>query len=498
MNFNIFKTDFFTPYKAEIIVLLFFSMISLTGLALENVIITLLPVALLVSYLFFLNIKLGFYITAFIVPFSINVKYISVGISVNTPLDPFLFLLALSTIYKLLTKGVNRKILTHPLSILIVVFCCLLVSSSIYSSRPLISIRIILQTLTYIIPAYWGVIILSQEDPLFIKRVLKLVLFSFGIICFINFFRHSNYNFGRSYSWFIANPFYSDHTIYATMASFMIPIAFIFSVWYFRRNTFLFYYNLFLLLCCFSGLILSYSRAAMIGVLIAFCFYFYIRLKISWWVIILFFCSIVIFVILDREQLAMSVKRNRADSKTMKTNLADQVKSISNVSSDVSNLERLNRWNSALRMIKEHPYTGFGYGMYQFEYFPYQKASEMTQISVRNPQPVYHAGTGGTAHSEYLLLSSENGIFTGLIYVCLLITSVYYSIKNIALIPSSNQNYYLSFAIVMGITTYIVHGFFNNFLDTSKICFIFFAFLASITSINITLNNSKNTDIKHI
>lgn len=36
------------------------------------------------------------------------------------------------------------------------------------------------------------------------------------------------------------------------------------------------------------------------------------------------------------------------------------VSSISNVSTDPSNLERLNRWNCAYRMFQERPFIGWG------------------------------------------------------------------------------------------------------------------------------------------
>lgn len=259
-----------------------------------------------------------------------------------------------------------------------------------------------------------------------------------------------------------------------------------------------FLYFMMLFIMSSSGLILSYSRAAMLSVLVAFGLYIFIRLKLSWWIVAAAFAGMLIFSIANQEVIFMSLKRNQTESKTRKTNLSNQVKSITNVSNDVSNLERINRWNSALRMINERPLLGFGYGMYQYEYFPYQKESETTQISIRNPQAKYVAGTGGTTHSEYLLLSSENGVFSGITYIALLITAIVISIKNISNLPTDSFTYYLSIGIVMSITTYIVHGFFNNFLDVSKISFIFFALLASITSITITRTHRESADIASI
>jgi Lipid A core - O-antigen ligase and related enzymes len=495
LNFKKHIADYYSAFSKEYIFIIALSICSLIGLILEMTSLAVLPIGIIISLIVILNMKLGYYLTAFLLPFSINLNYDSLGITLNTPLEPLLLILVLTTVYRISIDGLPVAYIIHPLSILFFIFIGLLLLSSFFSTHLLVSLRMSLQTIAYLIPAYWGVLYLSKNDNTFLRKLFLLPLFSFSIICFINLYRHGQYNFARSFSWYIANPFYSDHTIYATMAALMIPIAFVCMLWYFRKSSTRFFYFMLLFLLCTSGLIFSYSRAAMLSVLIAFCLFFYIRLKISWWVLAAVFVLALVISIANQDTLLMSIKRNQTESKTFKTDITQQVKSITNVRNDVSNLERINRWNSALRMIKERPFLGFGYGTYQYEYFPYQKPNETTQISIRNPQYSYHAGTGGTAHSEYLLLSSENGLFLGLTYIVLLIIAIVFSIKNISVLAPDSFAYYLSIGIAMSMTTYIVHGFFNNFLDTPKISFIFFAFLASITSITIKQTNHKSADI---
>lgn len=495
MNVKKHIVDYYSAFSKEYIFILALSICSLIGLSLEMIPLTVLPIGIIIGLIVLLNLKFGYYLTAFLLPFSINFNYDFIGISLNTPLEPLLIILAVTTVYRLAISGLPVGYITHPLSILFFIFFGLILFSSFFSAGILVSLRMALQTTVYIIPAYWGILYLSKDDSKFLGKLLFLPLLSFSILCFFNFIRHGQYNFARYVSWYIANPFYSDHTIYATTAAFLIPIAFVYMLWYFRKSSMRFVYFMLLFLLCSSGLILSYSRAAMLSVLIAFCLFFYIRLKISWWFITGVFVVTLIISIANQDNLLMSLKRNQTESKTFKTDITKQVKSITNVSNDVSNLERINRWKSALRMINERPFLGFGYGMYQHEYFPYQKESEKTQISIRNPQLRYDAGTGGTAHSEYLLLTSENGLFLGITYIVLLITAVVISIKNTSVLSTDSFAYYLSIGIVMSITTYIVHGFFNNFLDTPKISFIFFALLASITSITVKQTTHESADI---
>ena len=82
----------------------------------------------------------------------------------------------------------------------------------------------------------------------------------------------------------------------------------------------------------------------------------------------------------------------------------ERIESISNVSSDASNLERFNRWNSAIRMFQERPIQGWGPGTYAFCYAPFQDSKDLTIIST-------NFGDGGNAHSEYLGPLAEQGLF---------------------------------------------------------------------------------------
>ena len=90
-----------------------------------------------------------------------------------------------------------------------------------------------------------------------------------------------------------------------------------------------------------------------------------------------------------QESILIELQRNKQDSSD---NLTEHVESISNVSSDDSNLERLNRWNCAISLFKERPLMGWGPGTYQFVYAPFQEARYQTIISTNNAD-------GGNAHA---------------------------------------------------------------------------------------------------
>jgi putative inorganic carbon (HCO3(-)) transporter len=474
-------------------VILLFTFCSLIGLSQDSIGIALLPVALLISAFIFSYPAAGLYITAALLPFSRNIGFDFIGVTVNTPLEPLLLVVAGTTLFNFMFNGIDKEMLFHPLTKLVIVFISLIFVSCCFSTEPLISFRIAAQTIIYIIASYFGILYFSQSDPKLPYHFLLTSLFSFSVLALINFIRHSTFGFSRTVAWNIPNPYYTDHTIYSTMAAFMIPLAFTAMLWYYKKS--LWKFNVFtcLFLLSSSALILSYSRAAMMGVAGALCLFIVWRYKIRWSYIGIAALIVAVYIFSARDQFYMQMKRNNADSKTKKTSVEDQFKSITNMNTDVSNMERLNRWSSAIRMIKDKPFLGFGYGMYQHKYFPYQKANEMTYISIHNSQPKYKSGTGGTTHSEYLLISSENGIITGVVYIALLVMSLYTVSKLVNTLTPADVNYYIVIGLGMSITTYLVHSFFNNFLDTSKICTIFFGMLACLVTIDLSNKTTYTT-----
>ncbi len=169
-------------------------------------------------------------------------------------------------------------------------------------------------------------------------------------------------------------------------------------------------------------------------------------------------------ILLNLRSIESFVLANRNDSNRFQSTLREQALSVTNVTNDVSNLERINRWKCALRMGRDKPITGYGPGTFQFLYLPYQLNSEMTRISVQS-QFFIKEGKGGTAHSEYLLSLSEGGIPALLSWV-LLIGVLFIQSFSYLRVSRNNENKYLVTLLITGLTTYFIHAFFNNFLNT--------------------------------
>ncbi|HOZ88078.1 MAG TPA: O-antigen ligase family protein, partial [Bacteroidia bacterium] len=156
---------------------------------------------------------------------------------------------------------------------------------------------------------------------------------------------------------------------------------------------------------------------------------------------------------------------------------ANNVESVSNISTDASNLERLNRWSCAIRMWEDKPILGWGPGTYMFKYAPYQLSRDLTIIST-------NFGTNGNAHSEYLGPLSEQGIFGLVIVIALLLYATSLGYRLVYAVEDKETKILVT-GLFLGLMTYFVHGFLNNFLDTDKLSLPFWGFLAALVTIDL-------------
>jgi len=157
--------------------------------------------------------------------------------------------------------------------------------------------------------------------------------------------------------------------------------------------------------------------------------------------------------------------------------LAEHVKSISNVATDASNMERLNRWSCAWRMFKEKPVFGWGPGTYQFQYGPFQISREKTVIST-------NFGDVGNAHSEYIGPLAESGLFGTLTFLWIVIASITTGLRTYRRSKSGYVRI-LTLSVLLGLSTYFIHGMLNNFLDTDKASALFWGFIAILVAMDL-------------
>ena len=129
----------------------------------------------------------------------------------------------------------------------------------------------------------------------------------------------------------------------------------------------------------------------------------------------------------------------------------------------------------------DRPFWGWGPGTYQFLYAPYQRSKERTIIST-------NAGDLGNAHSEYIGPLAESGVF-GMISILLIFSFAVYTGLKVYKNAANNEIKLISLSIVIGLISYFVHGFLNNFLDTDKASVPIWGFMAILVALDLYHNN---------
>ena len=437
-------------------------------------------VALLVLFYFTSLDKLLWFIV-FATPLSLNLRNPDFNLGISLPSEPFMFGILLLFVFKLFKDNtINRNLLKHPITIVIVINVFWLFITSCTSTLPLVSFKFLLSRLWFLVSFYYFGFFLFQEYKNF-NKFIWLYVIAFTIVIGYTIVNHSQYGFTMETANWVMSPFYNDHTIYGAMLAMFFPLllGFIFL----KTNSFTIKVTASVFTLIFTiALILSYTRAAWISLVIALFILVIIKLKINWKLLFTFGLLALFFFFAFKDKILMKLEKNRQDSST---NISDHVKSISNISSDASNLERLNRWSAAMRMFKDKPFFGFGPGTYSFKYAPYQFSYEKTIIST-------NAGDKGNAHSEYIGPLCESGVFGTLTFVAIIIAFIITAIKLYYRLVEPEPKM-LVLCVLLGFITYIVHGGLNNFLDTDKASVPFWAFIAFIVALDVNTSNKPAT-----
>ncbi len=434
-----------------------------------------LPGVLLIGMIYIFALDKIYLIIAFFTPLAIDIKEIGLvngDIGLSIPTEPLLFALMFIFIVKLIfDRHFDRRIFRHPVSLALYFYLIWMFLTSITSEFPLVSFKFFLARLWFVIPIYFfGVMVFKNYRN--IPRFIWMYAVSLIIVIGWTISQHALNGFTEHAAHWVMSPFYNDHTSYGAVLAMFIPV--LFGLLYYYPKTSQKVFTALVLIIYLVAIYLSISRAAWASIMVALGVFILIRFKIrlSW--VLTAFAIMLFFIFSFQEQILMKLEKNKQDSSS---DFIEHVQSMSNIATDASNLERINRWMSAIRMFEARPFFGWGPGTYQFVYAPFQSVEQKTVIST-------NAGNKGTAHSEYLLALSEQGFIGMLNFIVVMILVSLTALRNYRNIEN-RQLRILSLIIFLGLTTYIAHAFFNNFLDTDKMSVPFWGFIAAIVAIDI-------------
>jgi O-antigen ligase len=352
--------------------------------------------------------------------------------------------------------------------------------TSLTSTDLMVSFKMLASRLWFIVGFYLLATQLFKKEKRMHTYVWLYVIAFSGVIIYalINHLQYGLDNQVMAHR--VANPFYKDHTSYGATLGFLLPVIVGLFLLIKREAVNIRFLMILLILLVSFATVVSYTRATWVSILAAIGFWAILKLKIRIEIVLVGAVILVGLFFSLRTQIMLQLEQNRVESSG---EFSEHVQSISNISTDQSNLERLNRWSCAYRMWKDKPIFGFGPGTYQFEYGPYQRSYEKTRIST-------DFGTRGNAHSEYLGPLSESGVF-GLLSILLVIGTTIYTGIRVYFTSGKSSIRIFSLAVLVGLISYYLHGLLNNFLDTDKISALFWGYTAMLVAMDVYHRNGR-------
>lgn len=375
-----------------------------------------------------------------------------------------------------------KRIALHPISILLFIDLLIQLITSFTSTHIDVSLKRFTIKLLFILLFYVAVNMIEK------RKSLLTVFFCYAVglipVMYFTIRHHAQYDFNPRVVFDICAPYFSDHTIYGACLAFIIPLLIILvKSWgvYSKSDVLRWPFGLLVILILIS-LFLALSRAAILSAIFAGLFAVLLHYHIKFKAIIAILSIVIMGIAMNWNSIYSTLEQNESVSNDGK--IVNHFSSVSNVSSDASNLERINRWICAVRMFESKPLVGYGPGTYQFEYNQFQTSDTKTYIST-------NAGDRGNAHSEYLTYLSENGIFGFVLFIVLVFTTIYFGMQNHYQLPSGVLKM-VNLGVLLGMTTFFFHGIFNMFSDQIKMAFLIYSSFGVIVWINLHLKKTNS------
>jgi len=431
-----------------------------------------LPLVLIGLLILLFAQEYAYWAIIFLTPLSINLNLFDSGFYLSLPTEPLLFALLLTFLLKLFLEGKpSRFVLAHPITLAIVFYLSWMFITSLSSEMPMVSFKYLLARLWFILPLYF------MAFPLFkstknIYRFFWLSVLSLALVIIYTSYIHAGHHFTEEVGRWVMSPFYNDHTAYGMILAFFLPVLLGFLFWS-KSSTRLRFFSLILTLLFLGAFYLSFSRAAWISFAVAVFVFVLLKMRIRFLYLLLLSFSVLAILVLNQQSISGSMAKNRTESSD---NFLEHIQSSSNIMTDASNLERINRWNSAIRLFDERKFLGWGPGTYQFVYGPMQRSAERTIIST-------NSGNVGTAHSEYLGPLAESGLL-GLMAVLAIVLSLMSTGFKVYRTAKTDEIRFISMISTLSLSTYLSHGFLNNFLDTDKASVPFWTLAAILLALD--------------
>jgi len=440
-----------------------------------------IPVLIVTVYFALFHPKFYGYLLAVALPFSVNLEDIGMGVGVSLPGEVLAAVMAIVVLINLFTgRYISKKVLKHPVTIALLINLGWMTISALLSTMPVVSAKYMLIRILFILVFYFF-LLQFMGNTKDIQRFLWLFGLSMTFVIIYALLRHQQFQFIQQVNAYVVKPFFKDHTIYGATIAMLFPFFAGFLLIPGKKRVLSTWWSLLIIPFLIAGMIFSYSRAVWLSVAVAVIATLFLLFRIRFMHIVFLLAIVVGIGLYHRDAIEFRIKNVESQRGS---DIKEHATSIANLNTSASNLERINRWEAGLDMFKKKPIVGYGPGTYPFQYAPFQNEELMTRIST-------YAGDKGGVHSEYLKPLSESGLPGFLSFLAVIIFTVTRGMS-LAYHADKRRVRMLAALLLLGLTTYYVHGFFNFFLHTDKVAALFWGMTAFIVALDMKYKRQSN------
>lgn len=468
---NNISNNLFTIFGVVVLLSIFI------GVATEFYYLAALPVAVLIGFVAVVDFKKLFYITLFLIPFSIEVT-LPGGIGTDFP--PELLIIGLMLVYLLFflknLKNIESSFYKHPITILVMLHLIWTFITTIHSYDYLVSIKFLLAKFWYVFVFYFmaGHIIRKSKD---FKTLFWFFFFPIFATIFYVMVRHAGTGFSFKEINYCVGPFYRNHVMYGCIVALFLPFIWYVRQWYPKRS-FKWWVLVGALLVGLLAVQLSYTRAAYVGIAIAIAAVYIVRfrlMKVAVSLAILLALGVVVHLVTNSNYMEYAPEYKN----TVSHNRFDNLISATAKGEDISTMERVYRWVAGYQMSQKEPLTGFGPGNFYGFYKGYTVTSFETYVS-DNPEQ-------SGIHNYYLMLIVEQGFIGAFIFLLL---CFYFLIRGETVYHNTKDPKKKMMVMTVILTVIIIDCLLliNDMIETDKIGSFFFICLAILANIDSQTN----------
>jgi len=424
----------------------------------------LLPAGILGLGMIYDDYRRLFYLIFAVLPFSIEMYFDGAGLGTDLPSEPLMLVLTGITLATLISNRMNIKLyyVTHPITLLIFLHLFWILITTINSSFILVSIKLILAKIWYIMPFFILPLIFVKYNYDLEKAYRILYKFLFVAILIV-LIRHAFLDFSFAASYEVVRPFFRNHVSYAAISVVCLPF-----VWAFMRINKLRNVSnkmmIFIFLTFITGIYFSYTRAAILSMVIAVGAWYIISYKkVKHALAISSFIALVGIVYLSWDNKYMDFAPNfeRTITHTEFDNLIEATYKLE----DISSMERVYRWMSGIEMIKDRFWLGFGPGTFYSNYKAYSISRFQTYVS-DNPDQ-------SGIHNYFLMTWVEQGFIGFLLFIALCFTLLIEG-ERIYHRCTDREDKYIVMAATLGFIIIFAMCLINDLIETDKVGPFFF------------------------